>query len=70
LDSNPGSLKQSQQRAFGSLLFPAVAFAGAFRCSFLIRICRQVEEMLADVKMDGDGNFKYKDFVAMFRKDA
>lgn len=30
----------------------------------------QVEEMLQDVPLDGNGNFKYTDFVKQFRSDA
>lgn len=30
----------------------------------------QVEEMLADVPVDANGNFKYQEFVKQFRSDA
>ena len=30
----------------------------------------QVEEMLQDVPVDANGNFKYVDFVKNFRSDA
>ena len=30
----------------------------------------QVEEMLQDVPVDGNGNFKYQAFVKQFRSDA
>ena len=33
-------------------------------------VSRQVEEMLADVPVDAEGNFKYQAFVKQFRSDA
>ena len=39
-------------------------------CSRLLRRVVQVEEMLKDVPVDANGNFKYQEFVKQFRSDA